>query len=189
MYKLENNTLVSCPNEVIFEGDAILNPSDDVQIALGYKHLTTSIQPSINWFEKMVCNYTENETHIFENWSVEAQTNLQYQYIERLSVELERALFNDFSWGGNVVKLNESNQKDYLAAYTLASMQPTIYIPFQYTFKDNAKYVMPTIDEIIDFTNQSTMFVATKLEKFRTERDKALSMTNEELYDYLQSQI
>jgi hypothetical protein len=168
LYKLEDNRLISPPNFYSWvDENGILNTESPVSTErlkiIGYKYLTTAPHGGCKWYEVEVCNYTEDETHIFENWSVEAQSNLQQSYIERLATELERALFNDFQWAGKVVKLSESNQKDYLAAYTLATLQPTLYIPFNYTFKDNAKYVMSTIEEITDFTNQSAFFVSVTL--------------------------
>lgn len=189
MYKLENNILISCPKEVIFEGNAVLNPSEGVQVALGYKHLIDAPIPSVEWYEEEVCNYTQNDTHIFENWSVKPKNNLKDLYEQVLLTELNRALENDFLWAGHVVKMSESNQKDYLASFSVATYLPEKFIPLEYTFKDNVKYVMQTLDELVYFTNKGLQFVSYHLEIFRAEKDVIKNMTNEQIYAHLKAQI
>lgn len=181
LYKLENGVLVDAPNVL----GNILNPSEQQLRDVGYKELITTILPEIKWYEKLVCTYTEDDVNIFENWNIEANDNLVSKYIEQLMTERDRALENDFMWAGKVVKLDESNQKDYAALYTLLSNNRGM-IPFvDANFKNHTSHFFADYDELNNFAISTLTFVNSCLTIYRDEYYKIKDMTNDEIYQYI----
>ena len=181
LYKLENGVLVDAPNTL----GSILNPSEQQLRDAGYKGLVNIEQPTTYWYEKLVCTYTEDDVNIFENWSVEANDNLASEYIKLLAIERDRALENDFFWAGKIVKLDESNQKDYSALYTLLSNNRGI-IPFvDANFKNHTSHFFADYDELNNFAISTLTFVNSCLTIYRDEYYKIKDMTNDEIYNYI----
>jgi len=192
LYKLQEGKLIQAPTNLEWVDDeGVLHCETPVQeatlLAHGWKPKKSTEKPTIKWYEQLKTVYTENETTIFESFEVEPISSLRQTYLDSLLVELNRSLENDFMWAGHVVKLSESNQKDYLAGFTLATANPAMYIPMQYTFKDNYKHLMATIEELTEFTNMAFYFVSVTLEAYRVERDNANSKTDLELYNYVKT--
>lgn len=190
LYKLKEGALISQSTDKDLEIDGVLYSPvpESILRANGWKDLIkATIEPPLEWYEQLVYGYLENENAIVESYTIEANSNIRSIYSDMILNELNRALENDFTWGGHVVKLTESNQKDYLAGFTLANANPAMYIPMQYTFKDNVKHIMATLEESTNFTTQAFYFVSVTLETYRTERDKVALMSDSELYDYVKA--
>lgn len=126
--------------------------------------------------------YLANKDGIYINPSYTEQYDLiRKNLIQKALDELNYSLENEFSWADKIVKLSESNQKDYAAAFGLACVCPNETIPMTYTFKNNIKHQMTTLDEIKQFTLMAFAFVSAKLEVYRTRVDEINNMTNQEL--------
>lgn len=185
LYRLENNRLIESPSKIVIGSSAILNPTESQLRLLGYKELIELTPPEIEWYEKLVCNYTEDGNSIFENWNIEANDNLVSEYIKLLATERDRALENDFMWAGKVVKLDESNQKDYSALYTLLSNNRGM-IPFvDANFKNHTSHFFADYDELNNFAISILTFVNGCLTIYRDEYYKIKDMTNDEIYQYI----
>lgn len=187
LFKIQDNELVSQPL-TLQVGDQLFNPvNTEVLLANGWKPLILEPTPEIKWFESTAPKYVEKEDAIIEIRYAVPIEGIRTLYSNVLLSELNRALENDFIWGGCVVKLSESNQKDYLASFSVATYTPEMFIPMEYTFKDNVKYMMNTLDEIVQFTNKALQFVSKHLEIYRTEIDHIKPMNDSQLYDYLKT--
>lgn len=192
LYKLLEGRLIKAPiNLEWVDGEGVFHcetPAREATLlAQGWKQKQTSEALMIEWYEQLKTVYTENETTIFESFEVEPLTSLRQTYLENILVELNRALENDFTWGGHVVKMTESNQKDYLASAFVATRRPEVFIPMEYTFKDNVKHLMETLEELENFTNLGLQFVSSCLETYRSEKDNVASMSDSQLYDYVKA--
>lgn len=192
LYKLQDDKIIKAPTNLEWvDSEGVLRcetPSQEATLlSQGWKQKQTSEAPIIEWYEQLKAIYTENETTIFESFEVEPLTSLRQIYLDNILNELNRSLENDFVWADKVVKMTESNQKDYLASAFVATRRPEVYIPMEYTFKDNVKHLMETLEELENFTNLGLQFVSSCLETYRSEKDNVASMSDSQLYDYVKT--
>jgi len=188
LYILENNELIAQPKFVIVKGKTHAPPNSEILRSIGYKDLKKDDMPTVNWCDKIIKNYSQDDTSIYEHYEVVAGSQLGVIHLQNELVKMNEVLENGFSWKDNVVKLSKENQGDYLAAFTMATNAPELFVPMTYTFKDNVKYVMSTVDEIIQFTYAAFPFVSETLETYRTEKDRIEAMTNDEIYTFLKGE-
>ena len=186
--KLVNGSLVYATNLIQDGNDTVMNPTIEKLMELGYKLVVyATIIPPLKWFQKAILTYGETETEIIEAFAVVASDGLADIYINKLAIERDRALENDFSWAGNVVKLDESNQKDYTALYALLSNNQAM-IPFvDANFKDHASYFFADYEELNNFAIAILTFVNSVLGAYRDEAYLIQSMTNDQLYEHIQA--
>lgn len=192
LYKILEGRLMQAPENIEWVENYITHcetpATESTLLSLGWKPLIKAeiIQP-LEWYKKAVLSYNETESNIVESYVVVASDTLRGDYLNMILVELNRALENDFTWGGHIVKMTESNQKDYLASAFVATRRPEMYIPMEYTFKDNVKHLMETLEELENFTNLGLQFVSSCLETYRSEKDNVASMSDSQLYDYVKT--
>lgn len=96
LYKLINGALVSAPNNLTVNGQLHSPASYEVLISEGYKPLTTAERPTIEWFERHVISYTEDDKSIFEQVTIAPIDNLKNSYIQRLNSECDVAIVSGF---------------------------------------------------------------------------------------------
>lgn len=185
LYKLENNILIESPNTIIMDGNGILNPSDNQLKSIGYKELKYNTQIVSEWYENFEEVYTEDNNYIYINYNIIPNSNLLTEYPERLALERDRALENDFFWSGKCVKLSESNQRDYGIMYALLSNNKSIIPTFPCNFKNKTEHFFADFDELNNFGIAVTMFVNEQLGIYREEIFKIKDMNNDEIYEYL----
>jgi len=154
----------------------------------GFKLLVkATIVPPLEWFQKAQITYQETETEIKELYIVVAVDGLADIYINKLAIERDRALENDFSWAGNVVKLDESNQKDYTALYTLLSNNKEMTPFVDANFKNHTSYFFADYAELNSFAIAILSFVNTTLATYRDEAYLVRSLTNDQIYEHIES--
>lgn len=74
--KLENNILKYAPHYVILNNKIILNPCNNDYINAGYKEIEFGIMPSFEEGKEVVKTYSEEESKITVNYSLEeTETN------------------------------------------------------------------------------------------------------------------
>ena len=113
-------------------------------------------------------------------------TTIKQRTLTNLAIERDRRLENDFSWGGHVVKLSESNQKDYLAAFTMLNAVPSLIPSTPYIFKSHSvQYYMSDLTEVLQFTLHAFGFVNATMSEYRNELIRIEFLTDEELYNEL----
>jgi hypothetical protein len=187
LYKLEDGVLNEQPKVLEVDGKIYAPPSETILKEQGYKEMNVGDYPTAEYYESVVTAYSQDDDYIYKTYSLTYSADIADLYLAKKLEEMNDSLESDFTWEGYTVKLSESNQKDYLSAYTLALNQPDTYIPFEYTFKDNQKYTFDTMDEITSFTNSTMSFITTALEAYRTEKDTIDAMEDDAIYTYIQS--
>jgi len=188
LYILKDGKLIKQPKFVIVKGDTHTPPSNEILRSIGYKDLKKDNMPTINWYENINTTYSQDDTSIYEHYEVVAGSNLAATHLYNELEKMNEALESDFSWKGNVVKLSKENQGDYIAAFSLIKDSPDAFIPMVYTFKNNTKYLMETMEDVTLFTQQAFGFVSATLEVYRTEKDRIEAMTNDEIYAFLKGE-
>ena len=189
--KLIDGQLQYPQNNTLYIGgcDCMQETFTDAQyLQAGFKLLVKAlIIPPLKWFQKAILTYSETEIEIIEAFAVVAADGLANNYIQIIATERDRALENDFLWAGNVVKLDESNQKDYTALYALLSNNQAM-IPFvDANFKDHASYFFADYEELNNFAIAILTFVNSVLGAYRDEAYLIQSMTNDQLYEHIQA--
>ena len=187
LYKIINGELTIAPESLIINEQLHSPVNETTLMNQKWKPLKKTEYPTLKWYEKLRTKYEETENNIVESYEVEPLSNLRDVYSDIIITELNRSLENDFIWGGHVVKMSESNQKDYLASFCVATRRPDMLIPMEYTFKNNIKYMMQTLDELESFTNLGLQFVSRCLDNYRSEKDNIDSMTDDQLYNYVKA--
>lgn len=100
--KLQNNTLQIAPKQVQWEGQTVINPSEDILLALGYLPVQYTDPPAVDDGYYAVPRWTQTETAIVQEWTVAKDTRpltaeevtalLIRQQINTLSVDDNTAL-------------------------------------------------------------------------------------------------
>jgi len=185
LYILENNELIAQPKHLTIGNKTHSPVSDEVLRANGYRELKKDTLPTINWYENINTTYSEDDTTIYEHYEVVAGSQLGVIHLQNELEKMNETLENGFSWKDNVVKLSKENQGDYIAAFSLIKDSPDAFIPMVYTFKNNTKYLMETMEDVTLFTQQAFGFVSETLEVYRTEKDRIEAMSNDDIYAFL----
>ena len=154
----------------------------------GFKLLIkATIIPPLKWFQKAEITYTETDKEIKELYLVVAADGLLSTYTSMISAERDLALENDFKWADKDVKLDESNQKDYTALYALLSNNQAM-IPFvDANFKNHTSHFFADFKELNGFAIATLSFVNGVLGKYRDEYYLVKDMTNDQIYEHIQT--
>lgn len=157
-------------------------------LSLGkYKANEQGIYVVDGWIDFTEAEKEERQLYLEQGKSWErGLTTIKQRTLTNLAIERDRRLENDFTWGGHVVKLSESNQKDYLAAFTMLNVVPSLIPSTPYTFKSHSvQYYMSDLDEVLQFTLHAFGFVNATMSEYRNELIRIEFLTDEELYNEL----
>lgn len=68
--KLQNETLQVVPKQVQWEGKTVINPSEDILLALGYLPVQYTEPPAVDEGFYAVPRWVQTETEIVQEWTV-----------------------------------------------------------------------------------------------------------------------
>ena len=73
--KLQNTTLQIAPKHVQWDGNTVINPGEDILLALGYLPVLYTDPPSIDDGYYAAPHWTQTETAIVQEWNVLKDTS------------------------------------------------------------------------------------------------------------------
>jgi len=183
LYKLENNRLIESPSNIVIGNGAILNPSEQQLRSAGYKDLIELTPPEIEWYEKLVCNYTEDDNSIFENWSVHPLEGLKELYKTKSNAKCDYTIAYGFVYIDDLgvhhrVRATETDQWNYFN-----SKEP---FPCEIKLFEDDYYVFQTQTELDRFRIELENHILTALKTVCWQEKKAIyGLDNQEIYELL----